>query len=80
MWYFKVAIDSASGYNRLVDDVFSRICQAINDVQESVRCLAAQTIGSMTKVKHYKILQNSRVGTKKPNPKNPPKKNMKNPN
>ena len=51
MWYFKVAIDSASGYNRLVDDVFSRICQAINDVQESVRCLAAQTIGSMAKVK-----------------------------
>ena len=38
----QVRIDEESSYNRLVDDVFSRICQAINDVREPVRCLAAQ--------------------------------------
>ena len=33
--------------NRLVDDVFSRTCQAINDVRENVRVLAASLIGDM---------------------------------
>ena len=33
--------------NRLVDDVFSRTCQAINDVREQVRALAARLIGDM---------------------------------
>ena len=32
---------------RLVDDVFSRTCQAINDVRETVRVLAARLIGEM---------------------------------
>ena len=32
---------------RLVDDVFSRTCQAINDVRETVRVLAAKLIGEM---------------------------------
>ena len=40
-----------AGRIRLVDDVFSRVCQAINDVRESVRCLAAQLIGTMTGVR-----------------------------
>jgi hypothetical protein len=40
-----------AGHIRLVDDVFSRICQAINDVREPVRCLAAQLIGTMTGVR-----------------------------
>jgi len=36
--------------NRLVDDVFSRTCQAINDVRETVRVLAATLIGDMKNV------------------------------
>ena len=40
-----------AGRIRLVDDVFSRVCQAINDVRESVRGLAAQLIGTMTGVR-----------------------------
>jgi integrator complex subunit 4 len=36
--------------NRLVDDVFSRTCQAISDVRETVRCLAAKIIGGMVGV------------------------------
>jgi hypothetical protein len=40
-----------AGHIRLVDDVFSRVCQAINDVREPVRCLAAQLIGTMTGVR-----------------------------
>ena len=32
---------------RLVDDVFSRTCQAINDVRGTVRVLAAKLIGEM---------------------------------
>ena len=39
--------DETGETKRLVDDVFSRTCQAINDVQEAVRCLAARTIGNM---------------------------------
>ena len=35
---------------RLVDDVFSRTCQAINDVREVVRVLAAKLIGDMKNV------------------------------
>ena len=35
---------------RLVDDVFSRTCQAINDVRETVRVLAAKLIGEMSGV------------------------------
>ena len=38
---------SSSQTNRLVDDVFSRTCQAINDVRENVRVLAASLIGDM---------------------------------
>ena len=40
--------------NRLVDDVFSRTCQAINDVRETVRVLAATLIGIN---KHYNKIQ-----------------------
>ena len=42
--------DSTGETKRLVDDVFSRTCQAINDVREGVRCLAARMIGGMAGV------------------------------
>jgi len=47
---YQIKIDNDSGCNRLVDDVFSRICQVMNDVREPVRCLAAQIIGTMSAV------------------------------
>ena len=45
---FQVEVEGdVSESNRLVDDVFSRTCQAINDVREQVRGLAAKLIGNM---------------------------------
>ena len=46
---FQVELESSTSCqtNRLVDDVFSRTCQAINDVRENVRVLAASLIGDM---------------------------------
>ena len=49
---FQVELENSAGSsssqtNRLVDDVFSRTCQAINDVRENVRVLAASLIGDM---------------------------------
>jgi len=66
---YQVKLDDDTSYNRLVDDVFSRICQAINDVREPVRCLAAQLIGQMTSVSQTfleqtldkKLMSNMRV-------------------
>lgn len=54
-----------------MDDVFSRICQAINDVREPVRCLAAQIIGTMSRVSQTfleqtldkKLMSNMKVKT-----------------
>eukprot|EP00088_Acartia_fossae_P000160 TRINITY_DN10050_c0_g1_i1.p1 TRINITY_DN10050_c0_g1~~TRINITY_DN10050_c0_g1_i1.p1 ORF type:complete len:939 (+),score=261.73 TRINITY_DN10050_c0_g1_i1:63-2879(+) len=65
----QVKLDGDAGYNRLVDDVFSRICQSINDVREPVRCLAAQLIGNMSSVSQTfleqtldkKLMSNMRV-------------------
>eukprot|EP00090_Calanus_glacialis_P002411 TRINITY_DN11803_c0_g1_i1.p1 TRINITY_DN11803_c0_g1~~TRINITY_DN11803_c0_g1_i1.p1 ORF type:complete len:952 (-),score=245.87 TRINITY_DN11803_c0_g1_i1:99-2909(-) len=48
---FQVEVEGdVSESNRLVDDVFSRTCQAINDVREQVRGLAAKLIGNMKSV------------------------------
>ena len=49
---YQVEVESGGGgltgqTIRLVDDVFSRTCQAINDVRETVRVLAAQLIGDI---------------------------------
>ena len=54
---------------RMVDDVFSRTCQAINDVREQVRGLAAKLIGNMKNVSQVfmeqtldkKLMSNMRV-------------------
>ena len=54
---YQVKLDGDAGYNRLVDDVFSRICQVINDVREPVRCLAAQVMGKMSTVSQIFLLQ-----------------------
>lgn len=43
----EVVGDESGETKRLIDDVFSRTCQAINDVREVVRCLAAKMIGNM---------------------------------
>ena len=51
--------DETGETKRLVDDVFSRTCQAINDVQESVRCLAARIIGNMQVLKEAMTIQYS---------------------
>ena len=49
---YQVEVESGGGgltgqTIRLVDDVFSRTCQAINDVRETVRVLAAKLIGDI---------------------------------